>query len=118
MRWVQHNSSRDKESSKKIELEFIEEINIQHYANLHHDFRRVLNCVSKLNLQKNWPKPNQTGACSALSLEGMHGLTAEDVNKCQDLDCLSTIVQEGKSIIPFRHIFVFNFFSNQLWNKI
>ena len=36
------------------------------------------------------------GACSAMSLEGMHGLTAEDVNKCQDLDCLSTIVQEGK----------------------
>ena len=29
-------------------------------------------------------------------MEGMHGLTAEDVNKCQDLDCLSTIVQEGK----------------------
>ena len=38
------------------------------------------------------------GACSAVSsLEGMHGLTAEDVNKCQDLDCLSTIVQEGNS---------------------
>ena len=39
------------------------------------------------------------GACSAIQasgLEGMHGLTAEDVNKCQDLDCLSTIVQEGK----------------------
>ena len=31
-------------------------------------------------------------------MEGMHGLTAEDVNKCQDLDCLSTIVQEGREL--------------------
>ena len=48
------------------------------------------------------------GACSAIQasgLEGMHGLTAEDVNKCQDLDCLSTIVQEGKPqmLIDFLH---------------
>merc|ERR1712156_675407 len=40
------------------------------------------------------------GACSAMSLEGMHGLTAEDVNKCQDLDCLSTIVQEVFGMEP------------------
>merc|ERR1711908_8585 len=39
-------------------------------------------------------------ACSAMSLEGMHGLTAEDVNKCQDLDCLSTIVQEVFGMEP------------------